>query len=123
MAVNSRSRLSFERGRAAERMAADIYRERGASVLRTNYRVRGGEIDFIALDGDTVAFVEVKMRASTKSGLPEEAVTLTKRRRICRAALQFAQENGLMDAPLRFDVCAISGGEARIYENAFDYVE
>lgn len=122
MAVNANVSATA-RGREGERMAARWYEDGGAVVLCMNYRVAGGEIDLIVRDGDEIAFVEVKARASADFGAPEEAVTPAKQRRICKAALQYAQENGLMDAPLRFDVCAILAGRISVIKNAFDYQE
>ncbi len=114
-------RSTVARGRAAERQAADAYRARGAEILCMNYRAPGGELDIVALEGECVVFIEVKSRATAKYGAPDEAVTPLKQRRICKAALCYASEHGLMDAPMRFDVCAIDGKGVRIYENAFDY--
>ena len=110
------------RGRRAEAFAVEHYIKNGCEILARNYSVRGGEIDFIARDGNETAFVEVKMRTSLRFGEPAEAITLAKRRRICRAALMYAQANGLLDATLRFDVCEVLPGEIRVYKNAFDYV-
>lgn len=120
---DERGTSTVARGRAAERRAAEHYRERGAQILAMNYCVRGGEIDVIARQGGYVVFIEVKMRESDAFGAPAEAVTPAKQRRICRAALKFAQENGLLDSYMRFDVCEIMGDNINIYENAFDYSE
>ncbi len=68
------------------------------------YRTRYGEIDLIARDGDTLVFVEVKSR---RQGVPAEAVTLEKQRRISLAALHFLRKHGLLDVRCRFDVVAI----------------
>lgn len=122
MAVK-RAGSTVERGRAAERRAAEAYRARGAEILCMNYRAPGGELDIVAREGDCVVFIEVKWRATPGYGAPDEAVTPLKQRRICRAALNYAHEHGLLDAALRFDVCAIDAAGVRIYENAFDYVE
>ena len=48
-----------------------------------------GEIDLIARDGDTLVFVEVKAR---RQGVPAEAVTPEKERRLTLAALQFMRQ-------------------------------
>ena len=118
-----RGESTVARGRAAERRAAEAYRARGAEILCMNYRAPGGELDIVAREGDCVVFVEVKARATAAYGAPDEAVTPLKQRRISRAALSYAHAHGLMDAPMRFDVCAIDAAGVRIYENAFDYVE
>ena len=88
-----------------------------------NYAVRGGEIDLIVRHDGCVAFVEVKMRADADFGRPAEAVTPAKRRRVCRAALQYAQAEGLLDECLRFDVAEVCGARVNVYVNAFDYEE
>jgi putative endonuclease len=66
-----------------------------------------GEIDVIARDGATLVFVEVKQRSSASHGGAIEAVTALKRRRIVRAARQYAATHGGTDAAVRFDVVAI----------------
>lgn len=121
MAVSKIS--AVERGREAERLAADWYVRQGAEVLAMNYRVRGGEIDLIVRDGNCIAFVEVKMRRSDKFGAPAEAVTPAKQRLVSRTALRYAQENGLMDEYMRFDVASVCGGQIDVIKNAFDFVE
>jgi putative endonuclease len=73
-------------------------------ILRRGYRTANGEIDLIARDGDTLAFVEVKAR---RRGQPAEAVTTEKQRRLTLAALHFLKRYGLLETRTRFDVVAI----------------
>ena len=93
---------------------------KGAKILEMNYRRPTGEIDIIARQGSMVCFVEVKRRSSLRYGRPAEAVNADKQRRIARTALLYLQENGLEDAPARFDIIEILPGEIRRIENAFD---
>ncbi len=72
------------RGRRAERIAALWLMLRGYRILDRGFKVAGGEIDLVARRGETLAFVEVKRRASLDEALL--AVTGTKRGRIARAA-------------------------------------
>jgi putative endonuclease len=53
------------RGRGAETLACWYLRLKGWRILARRARVRGGEVDIIAKRGRTVAFVEVKARATT----------------------------------------------------------
>ena len=53
-----------ERGRGAETIAALWLRLHGWRILARRARVRGGEVDIIARRGRTLAFVEVKARAT-----------------------------------------------------------
>jgi len=109
---------TIEAGRQAEERAAQFLRERGYQIVCTNYHWRGGEIDLIARDGNCLVFVEVKARSSSSYGLPEEAVTLAKQHRLIRTARRYLAEHP-SSLDLRFDVVALSGGEARLYQNAF----
>jgi putative endonuclease len=65
-------------------VAVILLRLKGYRILAFRYRVRGGEIDIIARRGDTVAFVELKVRPTL--GEARTAIGETKRRRISRAA-------------------------------------
>ena len=93
---------------------------RGATILEMNYRRPTGEIDIIARAGKTLVFVEVKRRSSLRYGRPAEAVNAAKQTHILRTALMYLQENGLEDAPARFDVIEILPEGIRHIEGAFD---
>ncbi|MDQ6894847.1 MAG: YraN family protein, partial [Acidobacteriota bacterium] len=69
-------------GQRWEDAAERLLRREGYRILERNYRTKAGEIDFIALDGDVLCFIEVKGRRALGFGFPEEAVTLEKQRRI-----------------------------------------
>jgi putative endonuclease len=97
----------LRRGQSGEDLACSYLERLGMRVLVRNFRCRAGEIDVVALDGDTLVFVEVKERRSDSHGVAVEAVTAEKRRRVVRAARVYAATRGLTDAPLRFDVVAI----------------
>jgi putative endonuclease len=49
-------------GRLGEGLAAEHFERLGFRVLGRNVRTRGGEIDLIAFDGETLVFAEVKTR-------------------------------------------------------------
>lgn len=57
-------REAERRGRAAETLACWYLRLHGWRILARRARVRGGEVDIVARRGRTLAFVEVKARAS-----------------------------------------------------------
>lgn len=71
-----------ELGRLGEDIAAGYLISHGWSILDRNWRARAGEIDLIGLDGSDLVIVEVKTRRTTRFGLPVEAITDTKARRL-----------------------------------------
>lgn len=97
-------------GDRGEEAAARYLSRRGLRILARGYRVRCGEIDLIAQEGEEIVFVEVKTRASSGCGDPLEAVTEAKRRRIVRAAAAYLQSRGSWDRPCRFDLVAVRLG-------------
>ncbi len=91
-------------GDRGEREAARFLRRKGLRILTRGYRTHQGEVDLVARDGEILVFVEVKSR---RQGIPAEAVTPEKQRRLTLAALHFLRKYGLLDHPCRFDVVAI----------------
>ena len=96
-------------GRAGEAAAESHLRSLGYRVLARNYRTGEGEVDIVALDGETLVFVEVKARRTSvlKFGRPEESLTKTKQRRLVAAAQSYLAEQGPADADWRIDLVAI----------------
>lgn len=56
-----------KRGRGAEALACWYLRLKGWRILARRARVPGGEVDIVARKGRTLAFVEVKARASEEA--------------------------------------------------------
>jgi putative endonuclease len=73
-------------GAAAEALAARYLEARGLAILARNWRRRCGEIDLIARDGDTLVFVEVRLRRRTDFGDAAASITAAKRARLVAAA-------------------------------------
>lgn len=82
-----RRRKAHQSGHAAERLAVLYLRLTGWRILARRYLVKGGEIDIVARRGRTIAFVEVKRRASLD--LAATSIDGAKRRRMSRAARAF----------------------------------
>ncbi len=101
------SREKQELGVSAEYQAAEFLKAQGYKILARNYRSKLGEIDIIALEKDTICFVEVKSRTSDRFGLPQEAITYVKRKKIAQTALGFLREKKLLGRKARFDVVSI----------------
>lgn len=95
------------RGRLGEIAARQELERRGYRILAENYRCMAGETDLVAEEGETLVFVEVKTRGSLSHGLPREAVTPQKQRRLGRAAMAYCSEHDLGDRGCRFDVVEV----------------
>ena len=111
-------------GRTGEDLACGELERRGYVILARRYRRRGGELDVIARDGQTLVFVEVKTRDGREFGEGVDAVTARKRRRITQVALDYVARHGLTDCPCRFDVVSIqidgSRSTIHLFQSAFD---
>jgi putative endonuclease len=94
-------------GQSGERVAADYLVAHGHRVIAANVRRREGEIDLITVEGDTLVFVEVKLRRSRVAGEAVEALSRAKQRRLAALATVYAAEHPELPASLRIDLLAI----------------
>ncbi|MCO5177138.1 MAG: YraN family protein [Thermomicrobiales bacterium] len=98
-----------ELGAAGEAFAAEWLAERGYRILNRNVRYRGGEIDIIAIDGDELVFVEVKLRSGSRFGRAAETVDARKLAFLLRAAGRYRQAHpDIEDMIWRIDLIAIT---------------
>src|SRR5690242_1946895 len=91
-------------GELGEREAARFLRGKGYRILARQVRNRFGELDLIALDGETIVFVEVKTRRGIEQGAPFEAVSTDKQRKMTNAALAYLKRHRLLERRSRFDI-------------------
>lgn len=94
------------KGDLAEDAAETHLRRNGYRIVERNLRTKLGEIDLVALDGETLVFVEVKARMSAEFGLAIEAVGPRKRARLARVAALVLARNRSQRA-CRFDVLGL----------------
>jgi|SRR3989344_6852262 len=96
-------------GKRGEDIAEKFLQDRGFKILDRNFQNKFGEIDLVAVDEDTLVFVEVKTRYSDKFGKPEEAVTPRKVRKIIKAGQYYRNFKKDLDLPEleRIDVVAL----------------
>lgn len=105
-------------GLAGEKAAEAALLAKGMRILERRYRAEDGEIDLIALDGETLVFVEVKARPGQSVGQGLRAVTPSKRRRMTHAALRYLADHAV-NGPVRFDVIEITRDGLLHVPNAF----
>lgn len=117
------ARLSkTELGRLGEKLGARFMRRLGYRIAARNYTCPAGEVDLIAIDGDSVVFVEVKTRRDDTTEYPEDAVNTTKRRRLTATARYYLLQAKAERRSCRFDVLAVllKEGEAPRVEHFID---
>jgi putative endonuclease len=108
-----------DQGRQWEEVALAHLKRHGLALVEANFRCKGGEIDLVMRDGDSLVFVEVRQRASRGHGGAAASITPAKIRRLVRAA-QFYLLRYQAVPPCRFDVVAIDGGHLDWLRNCIE---
>jgi putative endonuclease len=114
-------------GASGEEAAAAWYVARGYTVVAHNWRCAEGELDLVVARPGELVFCEVKTRTSDRFGLPAEAVTRAKQRRLRTLATRFLASGAgpprsgraVLPRTLRFDVACVLAGEVSVIEAAF----
>ncbi|NQT57300.1 MAG: YraN family protein [Desulfobacteraceae bacterium] len=114
----------LELGKFGEVLALKKIKLLGYKNIIRNYRCPLGEVDLIAKDGDTLAFIEIKTRKGKSIGYAKEAVNARKRRQLSKVALAYMKSNDCWGAKARFDVIAINierdKPQIEVIKNAFE---
>ena len=120
MKAAERRRATFSRGRIAEMLELGCLLGKGYRPLAWRFAASGGEIDLVVARGGTVAFVEVKARATMDEALT--AIGAQKRRRFSRAVRAWVSRHPwAMQRTLRADAVFIAPGRwPRHLEAAFE---
>lgn len=106
-------------GQSGEDDALKHLQQHGLTLQERNFLCKGGEIDLVMKDRDTLVFVEVRKRAPSQYGGAAASVTASKQRRLIIAA-QVYLKRYKMPPPCRFDVIAIDGAELTWLKNAIE---
>ena len=107
--TNRRRRL----GAWGEARAREYLEAQNCRAVASNWRCIAGEVDIIVLDGDCLAFVEVRTRSSDEYGTPEDSITPRKLARMAAVADSYVQEYG-WEGDWRLDVIAIQVAHGRL---------
>jgi putative endonuclease len=106
-------------GQTGEDDALEYLQRQGLSLQERNFLCKGGEIDLVMKERDTLVFVEVRKRAQSNYGGAAASVTAGKQRRLIIAAQVYLSRYKMPPA-CRFDVIAIDGGELSWLKNAIE---
>lgn len=100
------------KGAREEDLALRYLQARGLHLVDRNVRARGGELDLVMRDAETLVIVEVRKRAHRGFGSAAESVDIRKQARIVLAARSLlAQRPELARLPARFDVVALDADD------------
>ena len=106
-------------GQVGEDDALAHLQQHGLQLKERNFLCKGGEIDLVMTERDTLVFVEVRKRAASRFGGAAASVTANKQRRLIIAAQVYLKRYKMPPA-CRFDVVAIDGGELTWLKNAIE---
>ena len=111
-------------GSGAEARALEYLQDQGLRLLARNWRCKLGELDLVMQDGETLAVIEVRSRASGDWGSAAETIDRRKQARLVRATrLWLARRPEFAEQPLRFDVVTLDAGRLDWRREAFDVEE
>ncbi|MDD5147167.1 MAG: YraN family protein [Candidatus Daviesbacteria bacterium] len=99
-------------GNKGEELACKYLKKLGYRILERNFRIRGGEIDIVVKDGNTLVFVEVKTRYSHDFGLPAESMTPWKIRSLLKTARFYIQKINWGEREYRLDFMGVDFAES-----------
>ena len=106
-------------GAAWEGAALEHLRRHGLQLVEANFSCKGGEVDLVMRDGETLVFVEVRQRADSAHGGAAASVTPAKVRRLVRAARYYLLR--FDEAPAcRSDLVAIDAGQIEWLQNVIE---
>ena len=88
--------------------ASRFLSQRGYEVLEENWQGGAGKCEVVALDGDAIVFVEVKVRSDARKGFPAERNGASKRASREAIAIDYLTRHPEhVDMGVRFDVVSI----------------
>lgn len=119
--VDTNKKENKSKGNFIESLAAAYLKRLGYEILARNYAYRGGELDIVAKQGETIVFVEVKSVWNNQQGNPAARVNRLKQKKIWHTACHFLHSHPQIaprgfDQPCRFDVLS-----ARVYQSPLQF--
>ena len=107
-------------GRKGEEQAVAALQAAGMEIIVKNFRSKTGEIDIIALDGETIVFAEVKTWSNFGMEDLMYGINDRKQRKIIKTAKFFLSENRkYSNMTIRFDVIFVHNNSINHLASAF----
>jgi len=108
------------RGKKGEEQAAASLKASGMKILARNYKSKFGEVDIVALFGETIIFVEVKAWSYFGVEDLQYGINARKQQKIIKTAKYFLFENReYSNMSVRFDVIYVKNNLVTHLASAF----
>ncbi|MDD2538620.1 MAG: YraN family protein [Bacteroidales bacterium] len=117
--MEGRKRNTLLTGRKGEELAIHFLKQKGFTILDTNWRAGHKELDIVARREERIHFVEVRSRSATAVVAPEATIDRSKQRKVMAAARAYMAKYRITEE-VRFDVIAIVFGPGGIYVPDYD---
>lgn len=101
------SSIKITEGIRGEDLACQYLKDKRYNIIDRNYRLKGGEIDIIAIKNEILVFVEVKTRKTKRFGTGLEAITPWKLKSLVKAANYYKVCNRNLPDQMRIDAISI----------------
>jgi len=82
-------------------------------IIARNLRLKSGELDIIARDGNCLVFVEVKTRVAGSLIAPADSVGSQKQAQLRRLAEHYLETRQVPECDIRFDIISVIARGAR----------
>lgn len=109
---------TLDLGQIGEEAAVNFLIQKGYTILERNWHSGRYEMDIVALDGEFIVIVEVKLRDYNTVVSPFDAVDTLKQRNLVSAANGYIKMKG-RDEEVRFDIVSVihHNGEVQSIEH------
>jgi len=107
-------------GKKGEELAAGALEDAGMEIIAKNFRAKYGEVDIVALDGETIVFVEVKTWSAFGLENLGYSLNVKKQDKIIKTAKYFLSINRkYSNMAVRFDIVFVQGCRINHLASAF----
>lgn len=97
----------LDQGNKGEEIATEYLKSKGFDIIDRNFRIRGGEIDIVAIKDNSLVFIEVKTRTSKQFGTGFEAITPWKLKALIKTAQFYKMKHSELPEAMRIDAVSV----------------
>lgn len=101
-------------GKFGEETAVKLLKAKGCLILARNFRLKSGELDIVALDGNTVVFAEVKTLRENRFFRPRANLSMRQLKRNFNTGRLYLLLFGIPDCPCRYDLIEITVDRSKL---------